>query len=242
MILAAGLGTRLGKLTGDRPKALVEIHGVPLLEIILKRLKKYGFEEVVINIHHHAGMIREYLEKNTPEGMKVQISEEKEKPLETGGGIRHARELLLDTPAFLVHNVDIVSDMDLGRLMSKHMESEALVTLAVSRRKTFRYLLADEEGRLCGWENVATGEKIMVRQPEGTLTQWGYSGVAALSREVLFLLPEEEVFSLTPFFLELARTHLIKVETPAMSYWYDTGKPGIIATLEDEISPEKLFS
>ncbi len=234
MILAAGMGTRLGEVTRHRPKALVEVQGVPLLEIQLKKLQRAGFGEVVINLHHHAGMIRAWLEEHTPEGMHVLLSEERERPLETGGGIRHARDLLVDAGDILIHNVDILSDMDLKRFMEDHESSGSMVTLAVSRRTTTRYLLADEENRLCGWENTVTGEKISVRQPKGSLTRWGYSGVAALRRKSLFLMPEEEVFSLTPFFLNLAREHPVRVASSPQTYWYDVGKPGIIEQVEKE--------
>jgi NDP-sugar pyrophosphorylase family protein len=234
MILAAGLGTRLGELTRHRPKALVEVHGRPLLEIQLNKLLREGFDEVVVNVHHHAGMIRAWLQEHEPEGMKVRISEEKERPLETGGGVRYARELLVDADNFLILNVDILTDLDTGGFLDDHQASGSLVTLAVSRRSTNRYLLADGELYLCGWENTATGEKIMVKEPSGELTQWGYSGIAALSRKALFLLPEEEIFSLTPFFLDLAREHPVRVAAPPMSYWYDVGKPGIIEQVEKE--------
>ncbi len=234
MILAAGLGTRLGVLTHSRPKALVEVNGSPLLGILLDKLRREGFGEVVINVHHHAGMVKAWLQEHVPEGLEVRISEEKEMPLETGGGVRHARELLVDADSFLIHNVDILTDLDTGRFLDDHQASGSLVTLAVSRRSTTRYLLADEENRLCGWENTVTGEKIMVRKPQGVLTQWGYSGIAALSREALFLMPEEEIFSLTPFFLQVARDHPVRVAEGAMTYWYDVGKPGIIAQVERE--------
>ncbi len=242
MILAAGLGTRLGEVTRDRPKALVEVHGRPLLGILLVRLHREGFDEVVVNLHHQAGMIREWLAAHTPEGMQILLSEETEKPLETGGGVRHARELLIDARSFLIHNVDILSDMSRADLLDAHEDSGSLATLAVSRRTTQRYMLADEKDRLCGWEHTGTGEKIMVKEPEGALRRLGYSGVAALSREALFLLPDEEVFSLTPFFLDLARDHEVRVNETPMTYWYDVGKPGMIEEVERKIPAEKLFS
>ncbi len=240
MILAAGMGTRLGEVTRDRPKALVEVNGRPLLGILLERLHREGFDEVVVNLHHHAAMIRQWLVAHTPEGMQILLSEEKEKPLETGGGVRHARGLLIDAASFLLQNVDILSDMSRADLLDAHEASGSLVTLAVSRRTTQRYLLADEKNNLCGWENTATGEKIMARRPEGKLRRLGYSGVAALSRKALSLLPEREIFSLTPFFLELARDHVVKVNETPMTYWYDVGKPGILDRVEAMIPPEKL--
>ncbi len=242
MILAAGLGTRLGEVTRDRPKALVEVHGRPLLGILLDKMQREGYDEVVVNIHHHAAMIREWVKEHAPQDMRVLLSEEKERPLETGGGIKHARELLIDANSFLLHNVDILTDLSLASFHEVHDRSGALVTLAVSRRTTTRYLLADDEDRLCGWENTVTGEKILVRTPAGPLRRLGYSGVAAISREALFLLPDEEVFSLTPFFLELAREHPVNVSEALQTYWYDTGKPGVIEEVEKKIPPERLFS
>ncbi len=241
MILAAGLGKRLGEITRDRPKALVEVYGVPLLEIILQKLRHQGFDDVVINIHHHAELIKKYLGEYPHKNMTIQLSEERENPLETGGGVKHARELLLDAAGFLIHNVDILTDMDLRELVKVHADSGAPVTLAVSRRETSRYLLADEDNFLCGWKNISTGEKIMTRKPLGDMKQWGYSGVAALSREVLFLLPDEDIFSLTTFFLELSRKRDVKVFAPHMSFWFDIGKPGIIDTLEKAFPKDKLL-
>lgn len=242
MILAAGLGTRLGEVTRSRPKALVEVYGRPLLGILLDKLQREGYGEVVVNVHHHAEMIERWLREHAREGMKVVISEEKERPLETGGGVRHARELLVDADNFLIHNVDILTDLDTGKFLDEHIASGSIATLAVSRRITTRYLLADEENRLCGWENTVSGEKISVRQPKGMLTQWGYSGVVAMSREALFLMPEEEVFSLTPFFLELARKYPVSVVAPPQTYWYDVGKPGIIEKFEQERGKKDISS
>jgi len=241
MVLAAGLGTRLGEVTRSRPKALVEVHGVPLLEIVLGRLRRAGYRRVVVNLHHHAAMIRDHLRHHPPGGMEILLSEERERPLETGGGVRRARPLLQDAGTILLHNVDILTDLDLQELTRRHEAAGALVTLAVLPRTTTRYLLADETGQLCGWENLRTDQRRRVREPRGELHRYGYSGIAVLDRSALDLLPDEEVFSLTPFFLDLAARHRVQVAPLPVTYWYDVGKPGIVAIVEQERTKEEVL-
>ena len=157
MIFAAGLGTRLKPLTDTMPKALVPVCGQPLLYHTICKLRDAGYNELVVNVHHFADQIQKYLAENDF-GVKIDISDETAGLLETGGGIRHARELLLPSKRpFLVHNVDIVSDADLAWFRKKTPKN-ALATLLVSKRKTRRYLLFDDNMRLVGWEDTATGE------------------------------------------------------------------------------------
>jgi len=156
MILAAGLGTRLRPLTDDRPKALVEVGGRTLLEITLSRLRAFGVREVIINVHHFADMIVDYLKANNNFGMRIEISRE-EVLLDTGGGLKKAATFLKysgghsgkDAP-FILHNVDVLSTIDIGRMRQFHHETQALATLAVQERETSRYLLFDEQRQLCG--------------------------------------------------------------------------------------------
>ena len=161
MVFAAGLGTRLKPITDTLPKALVPVCGQPLLYHTIHKLKAAGYTDVVVNVHHFAGQIREYLATHDF-GLNISISDESDQLLETGGGILHARNLLepLEVP-FLIHNVDIVSNLDIPWFRAQ-MRPDALATLLVSERKTQRYLLFNEEMRLVGWTNVATGE---VRSP-----------------------------------------------------------------------------
>jgi len=154
MILAAGLGTRLRPLTDDRPKALVEVAGRTLLEITLRRLQQFGVREVIVNLHHHADMVVDYLKKNGNFGMRIEISRE-EVLLDTGGGLKKAAAFFLENSGdadrpFLLHNVDVLSAIDLHRMLLFHRENQALATLAVQQRETSRYLLFDEHGQLCG--------------------------------------------------------------------------------------------
>ena len=154
MILAAGLGTRLRPLTDDRPKALVEINGRTLLEIALSRLRSFGVSEVIINVHHLAGMIVDYLKANDNFGMNIEVSREEEL-LDTGGGLKKAayfftRDSSVPCEPFIVHNVDVLSTIDLKRMLQFHTENQALATLAVQDRLTSRYLLFDNRFQLCG--------------------------------------------------------------------------------------------
>ena len=154
MILAAGLGTRLRPLTNDRPKALVEVAGRTLLEITLSRLRVFGVREVMVNVHHFGDMVVAYLKRNDNFGMRIEVSREDEL-LDTGGGLKKAGWFFLEDSSsldepFILHNVDVISTIDLGRMAQFHREHQALATLAVQERETSRYLLFDEQGRLCG--------------------------------------------------------------------------------------------
>ena len=164
MIFAAGLGSRLKPLTDSMPKALVPIAGRPMLEHVILKLKASGFTEIVINIHHFGEQILDFLKANDNFGLTIHISDEREQLLDTGGGVRKACTFFehSDEP-FLVHNVDILSDVDLKELYDYHLQNGSVATLLASRRKTSRYLLFDTDRRLCGWINKDTGQV----KPEG---------------------------------------------------------------------------
>ncbi len=204
MILAAGLGTRLRPLTDHRPKALVEINGHTLLEITLTRLRSSGISDVIINVHHLADSIVEYLKINNSFGMKLEISRE-DILLDTGGGLKKAAHFFLedelDEP-FLLHNVDVISSIDIGRMIHFHLESHALATLAVQARETSRYLLFDNQLQLCGRRSSDQGDELVrSRQP---LQALAFCGIHVLSRQIFPLLTEEAVFPIIPAYLRLA--------------------------------------
>ncbi|MBP5382149.1 MAG: nucleotidyltransferase family protein, partial [Bacteroidales bacterium] len=189
MIFAAGLGTRLRPLTDTIPKALVPICGKPLLAHVLEKLVSSGYDEIVVNVHHFAGQIRDYLSSHDF-GVRISISDETSLLLETGGAIAHARPLLeaSDQELFLVHNVDIISDLDLEWFRSE-WRPDALATLLVSERQTKRYFLFDEENRLVGWTNLETGE---VRTPYQGLDakkcrRLAFAGIHNISPEIFSL-------------------------------------------------------
>lgn len=204
MIFAAGLGTRLKPLTDTMPKALVPIGGKPLLERLLDKLDRAGYNDVVINIHHFADMIEAWLADHPREGRKVACSDERQQLLETGGGIKHAMPLLQDAERFLIHNVDIISNCDLQAFRAAGEGKSAL--LLVSQRVTQRYLLFDDDMRLVGWTNIKTGE---VKSPYEGLDpdkyhKYAFAGIHQMSTSLFRYFDEwPEKFSIIDFYLNL---------------------------------------
>ena len=229
MILAAGLGTRLLPLTTGRPKALVEISGRTLLEITLSRLRAFGIREVIINVHHFADMILEYLKVNDNFRMRIEVSRE-EVLLDTGGGLKKAAYFFLENSnrfeePFILHNVDVISTIDLRRMVQFHTDNQALATLAVQDRKTSRYLLFDRQLQLCGRRSGHDQKTEFVRssqQVEGL----ALSGIHVISPRLLAMMIEEGVFSIVTSYLHLA-AHGEKILAFRADeyYWRDLGRP-----------------
>jgi NDP-sugar pyrophosphorylase family protein len=226
MILAAGLGTRLRPLTEHRPKALVEIAGRTLLEITLSRLRACGIREVIINVHHFADMVVEYLKANDNFGMRIEISRE-EVLLDTGGGLKKAGWFFLedgeDAP-FLLHNVDVISTIDFQRMVEGHKENRALATLAVKKRETSRYLLFDEQLQLCGRRLVREQREDLVGAA-AELEPLAFAGIHIISPRLLTLMKEDGVFSIIDVYLRLAgQGEKIQGFRADEYYWRDLGK------------------
>src|SRR6201987_1544253 len=191
MILAAGLGTRLRPLTDDRPKALVEVAGYTLLEITLRRLRQFGIREVIVNVHHFAEMVVDYLKKNDNFGMRIEISRE-EILLDTGGGLKKAAWFFREDSAsrdesFILHNVDVISTIDLVKMVEAHEASDALATLAVQKRESSRQLLFDEHLQLCGRRAGSDREPEIVR-PSPRMEPLAFSGIHVISPRILKML------------------------------------------------------
>lgn len=236
MIFAAGLGTRLRPLTNDLPKALIKIKDVTLLELTIKKLNYYGFNEIIINIHHWADKIIDFLQVNKNFGLNIVISDESDLLLDTGGGLKKTAWFFNDNQPFLIHNVDIISDINLKELYQNHLKSSALVTLAVSKRQTSRYFLFDKENNLAGWQNLKTNEeKISTKNKEtkNQLTPLAFSGIQVINPQVFSFMPEEKIFSITDFYLTLAENHQIKYFDHTGSNWLDVGKLENIKTAEE---------
>lgn len=225
MIFAAGLGTRLKPITNTRPKALAEINGVPLLEITIKRLLKFGFSDIVINVHHFSDLVVDFLAKNGNFGANITISDESDLLLDTGGGIKKAASLLKNSGPVLIHNVDIVSNIDLGNLCQSHIESGAMATLACMERKSSREFLINAQNQLCGWRNNSTGEIKMARESESFLKPIAFTGIHVINPELIDLISEKGVFSIVNVYLRLAREHTILVKTIDKPVWFDLGTP-----------------
>jgi len=224
MILAAGLGTRLRPLTNDRPKALVEVAGRTLLEITLSRLQSFGVREVIVNVHHFADMMVGYLKANHNFGMHIELSRE-DSLLNTGGGLKKAAHFFnpSDEP-FLLHNVDVISTIDLRRMVEFHREQRALATLAVQDRETSRFLLFDQD-LLCGRRSGRDGPPELVRSCTQSQAL-AFSGIHVISPRLLRSMSEEGAFSIIETYLRLAGEGERVVGFRADEYyWRDLGKP-----------------
>jgi mannose-1-phosphate guanylyltransferase len=245
MILAAGLGTRLRPLTGDRPKALVEVAGRTLLEITLSRLRACGVREVIVNVHHFADMVVDYLKKNGDFGMRIEISRE-DVLLDTGGGLKKAAWFFLEDPSrraepFLLHNVDVLSNIDLGHMVQFHREQQALATLAVQDRKTSRYLLFDKQGQLCGrrFGDDQETEPVRSSQPVEALA---FSGIHVISPRLFSLMTEDGAFSIIASYLRLAAEGEKILSFRADEYyWRDLGKPENLAQAAQDLKNKALL-
>lgn len=229
MILAAGLGTRLRPLTDDRPKALVEVAGRTLLEITVARLKSFGIREIIVNVHHFADMVVAHLKANQNFGIRIEISRE-EVLLDTGGGLKKAAHFFLEDPQridepFILHNVDVISTIDLPKMVQFHRDRSALATLAVQERETSRYLLFDEKQELCGRRaGRASGPEMVRPCPEAQ--PLAFCGVHVISPRFLAMMTEEGVFSIIAPYLRLAaQDEKILAFRADDYYWRDLGKP-----------------
>ena len=235
MIFSAGLGTRFKPWTDTHPKALAVVNGKSLLQRNIEYLQQYGINDVVINIHHFPQQIIDAIKQNNGWGSNVIISDESDEVLETGGGLMKARHLLDNGKPFISLNVDILTDLDLNKLMAFHQEHKPLITFGVTDRKSSRVLLFDEKNRLCGWKNLQTGEeKISINKPN--LVQKAYSCVVIFQPEIFSLIRQKGKFSIMDSYLDLAADHLILGYDHSGDKLVDVGKPESVAIAE------KLFS
>lgn len=239
MIFAAGLGTRLKPLTDNLPKALIPIAGKPLLEHVILKLKAAGFYEIIVNIHHFPELIIDFLKQNDNFGIHIEISDERVELLDTGGGIRKAAWFFEDGKPFLVHNVDILSNVDLNELYKQHTSTNSLATLVVSKRDTFRYLLFDDNKRLCGWINEKTGEV----KPKGIshitgFNKLAFAGIQVLSPKIFDLMKTlDSKFPIMDFYLSNAEMEKISGFVPNDFKMMDVGKLDVLDEAERFINP-----
>lgn len=229
MVLAAGLGTRLRPLTNNRPKALVEVGGRTLLEITITRLRQFGVNEIIVNVHHFADAVVDYLKSNQNFGMRVEISCE-EVLLDTGGGLKKASWFFLEDSSqskgpFILHNVDVISTIDFARMLRFHSHNNALATLAVQERETSRYLLFDDAGRLWGRRTGRDGQPEMIAH-SSNVQALGFSGIHVVSPRIFSLMREEGAFSIVDCYLRLAaQGEKILGFRADQYYWRDLGRP-----------------
>lgn len=225
MIFAAGLGTRLQYETAAKPKALVDVGGKPLLQHAIEKLKSEEISEIVVNVHHFSGLVISFLKENDF-GIPVQISDETEKLLDTGGGLKKAAGFFKDNEPVLIYNVDIISNLKISGLVAEHLKTGALVTLVVRKRETQRYFKFDAEKNLVGWINRKTGEtKISIPEKFQNAVEMAYSGIHIINPVIFSLMPETDRFSVTNFYIELAKKHKITGFYDDSDLWMDVGKP-----------------
>lgn len=231
MIFAAGLGTRLRPITNNIPKALVPLKGVSLLELAIRRLKYYGFNEIIINVHHFADQIIQFLEEKNHFNIEIHISNETGQLLDTGGGLKKAAWFFKDSP-FLVVNADIVTSLDFGEIFDFHLKSSSLATLAVQQRISSRQLLINPDHLLCGWTNHNSGERIISRKDENTKLV-SFSGIHVIDPIIFDFLPAESIFPIMPLYLSLSSTQLIRTFDHTKDIWQDVGKLEAISKTEE---------
>lgn len=239
IIFAAGLGTRLRPLTDLCPKALVVLNGKPLLWHSIQFLKKSGINEVVVNVHHFADQIIDYLDKENF-GITIHISAESEELLDTGGGLLKARNFLDGSKPFVACNVDVISSIDLNNAIVYHNQHNPLATLVVRKRETSRYFMFDKEMSLSGWKNMETGENRISNTAFEHSIPFAFSGIQIIAPEIFNHITEHGKFSITPLYLRLAEKHKIIGYCDSSDFWLDLGKPGQISIAEEFLNSHRI--
>ena len=229
MLFAAGLGTRLRPLTDDRPKAMVEVGGKPLLQWAIERLIAAGSQEIIVNVHHYADMIVDFIKSKNNFGVRIEISDEREKILETGGGLKKAKWFFDDEKPFIVINVDILTNFDLAGFYKNHLKTNTLATLAVRNRVTSRYLLFNKKMQLIGWKNIKTKEirshPTIQQLNTQTINRLAFSGMHVLNPKIFDYMLEEDKFSIIEVYLRAIEKETILGHRHDEDLWLDVGKP-----------------
>jgi NDP-sugar pyrophosphorylase family protein len=237
MILAAGKGTRLGKITESIPKVLIDINGKSMLRHAVEKCTASGFDDIIINVHHFADMVEVEIDKLRKLGFRITISDEREILLETGGGLYHARKFFGKDP-FLLYNADIITDLDISQLVNHHNRNRSLATLAVRNRPGVRYLLVDDEHRLRGWCNKSTGERIITGSRTRKLTEIAFSSIHIIDPEI-FNYMSEGIYTMTALYLQLASKHKISTLLIDDGYWFNAGTPEILEEVRKILGAEE---
>jgi MurNAc alpha-1-phosphate uridylyltransferase len=223
MLLAAGFGTRLKPFTDHHPKALAQINGKTLLQRNVEYLQQFGIYHVIVNVHHFADQIIQKIKDNNGWGSNINISDERDAILETGGGLKRAAWFFEHVDDFVLMNVDVLTDLSLNEMISFHKKNKALATLATRDRETSRYFLFDEENVLCGWKNIKTGEEKIMRD-EKNLTQKAFSGIHVINTEIFSLMQQGAKFSMVDVYLSLCAQHNILSFDHSHTKFIDVGK------------------
>jgi NDP-sugar pyrophosphorylase family protein len=226
LIFAAGLGTRLMEHTTDKPKALVQLAGKPLLQHAIEKLMAHQITDITINVFHFADQIISFLEHHPFHGANIHISDEREQLLDTGGGLLKARSFLAGSEPILIYNVDVISNLDLNMAENYHTGSGSLATLVVRKRDTSRYLMFDQHLQLAGWKNFHSSEtKISREDTFANAVPYAFSGIQIVQPEIFELITEKGKFSTMDLYIRLARTEPIRGFVDTSTIWMDLGKP-----------------
>jgi len=223
--LAAGIGSRLLPLTKDTPKALIKIQGIPMIELIIKQLIKFNFNPIVINLHYLGKQIEDYCHSQNDFGITIDFIYE-EKLLDTGGALKNAAPLLKDSEPILLHNVDILSNINFHDFIKYHHSNNADVSLAVQNRKTNRYFLFNKTNRLLGWKNIETNEIILPHLAKGKISPMAFSGIHLINQNVIEHITnmEASVFPITKYYVEYCKDLTIMGFFDDQSFFLDLGK------------------
>lgn len=224
MILAAGYGTRLRPLTDQKPKALIEINGLPLLQLVIQKLMYVGVSEIIINTHHLAEQMVSFIQQNNYFGIHIEFSHEPE-ILGTGGGLKKASYFFNDDQPFFLHNVDILSTINLAEMYQYHLAADSLATLALQNRETTRYFIVDDQNYICGHKNFDNTKTRLKRQPLGDSHLMAFCGIHVISPKIFEFLEESGSFSIVDVYLRLIEKGLPIIGYSANQYyWQDIGK------------------
>lgn len=242
IIFAAGLGTRIQSVTKGRPKALLQIQGKSLLEHSIEYLLKHEVNSIIVNVHHQAEMVVEHL-KQSKYASIISISDEKDALLDTGGGLLKAKPFFDKEDTFIAINVDVITNLDLGKMLDYHHQTKAIATLAVRERETSRYLIFDEDNTMVGWKNINSNE-VVLHKVSGIQKSLAFSGVHILSSDIWKYLEQEKEskFSITPAYIKLSEEETIKAFVHNEDYWFDVGKPETYQLAENFLASNSTTS
>lgn len=235
MILAAGKGTRLRPLTNYQPKALVKVAGVPLLEVVIRQLKRYGCKDIIVNVHHFGDQIIQFLKRKDNFGINIAISDEREELLDTGGGLKKAASFFSDGQPFLLCNTDILSDLNLKDFYEAHCRTDAIASLAIQWRETSRYLIfagKEENLLLHGWGNIKTG---VLKIPKHTVANYqmlAFSGLHVIDPRLFNYMPEAAKFSIIDVYLKACASEKINGFRCDEQQWMDIGRKSSLDAAE----------
>ena len=229
LIFAAGLGTRLSHITQNKPKALVEVNGKPMLQHAIEKLINTGVNRIVINVHHYADAVKNFVEQLNYAGIDLLISDETDELLETGGGLLKAALLFNPQEPIFLYNADVITGVDLKKMYQFHLDKKGMATLMVRDRATSRYFLFDANNRLSGWKNISSHEQIITRK-NNSYQPLAFSGIHIIEPEIIHKLGKIRKFSITNGYLDLSSEYSIYGWNDWNEYWFDVGTPEKLET------------